>query len=427
MRRVWLALLVMAAPAGAQDTLRLGELQASAVAADPRAAQASLRVRASELRLRNLSSEGLPRVALTGQATHQSEVPAIPIRLPNVSVPEPPATRYELLLGVEQRLYDPTAAPRGAVERARLEAERAELEATLHPLRAEVSQAFFGAYLLQAGIGEADALAADLEARLAVVRAQVREGAALPGDTAALRAELLRVGEEREELAAARRAALSLLGALTGRAVGEGSVLAMPELSEEVSRARASPADAVRSHPGFAVFAATRARLEREGSVVEAAAKPRVAAFGQLGYGAPGYAQFSDEPHDYWLAGVRASWSPWSWGTVARDRELIEVQRRAVETEEEALAARLHRQVQDELAHLDRLRGALETDERIIALREQLERQARAQLQERVISPSQYVDARTDLQQARLALLRHAAELARAQADYLTTLGIPVR
>jgi len=53
-----------------------------------------------------------------------------------------------------------------------------------------------------------------------------------------------------------------------------------------------------------------------------------------------------------------------------------------------------------------------------------VERQARAQLDERAITASAYVDVRSKLEEARIARQRHAVELARARARYLTTLGI---
>ena len=98
-----------------------------------------------------------------------------------------------------------------------------------------------------------------------------------------------------------------------------------------------------------------------------------------------------------------------------------------IDTEEAAFSAGLRRQVLDEEATIDRLTEALATDERIIELRGQVERQARAQLAERVITPAAYVSVRRDLQDARLARGRHRVELARAQASYLTTLGAAPR
>jgi outer membrane protein TolC len=73
---------------------------------------------------------------------------------------------------------------------------------------------------------------------------------------------------------------------------------------------------------------------------------------------------------------------------------------------------------------MEHLHAALDVDERIVLLREQVERQARAQLEERAITAADYVTVRTDLDDARVARLRHQIELAQAQAGYLTTLGI---
>lgn len=403
-----------------QDTLRLGALQDAAVQRDPRARQAQMQARATELRLRNLDAERLPRLGVRAEATRQSEVASLPIEMPGVEVPEPPKSRFEAAVEAQVTLWDGgVLASRREVERARLQAAQAQLAAQLHPLRMEVAEAFFAAFLLQERMAEAGTLLDDLEARLAMVRAQLRAGAALPGDTAALRAELLGAAQQRDELAADRRAALRVLAQLTGRDAGEADVLALPDLDDRMG------VDGPH-HPQYAVFAAERARLEREAALVRARTQPQVSAFGQLAYGRPGLAQFRDDLHEYWIGGVRVRWQPWDWGAAGREGQVLQVQRQMVDTEEAAFTARLGREVADELAALPRLRDALAADDRIVALREQVERQARVQLEERAITAAAYVDARTDLQEARVARQRHRVELARAQARYLTTLGVEI-
>lgn len=413
----------------AQDTLRLGALQQAAVSRDPRAEQAALQARASELRLANLHAERLPALTGRAQATRQSEVASIPISLPGGATPPvPPKGQFEARVEVEQLLYDGGVLDRRrSSERAQLGIEQAQVAAALHPLREEVTEAFFAAYLLQERAAEISTLLQDLEARLAMTRAQYRAGTALAGDTAVILATALRAMEDRAEVESGRRAAVARLSLLTGGSISERDVLALPRLASAVERLRASPGDTAAmpaSRPEYAVFAARRERLARDAAVISARTRPQVSAFAQLAYGRPGFAQFERDLHDYWIAGVRARWAPFNWGTSDRERGLLGVQRQIVDTEEAAFTARLRREVQDELAEMDRLAAALATDERIIALREQVERQARAQAEERAITAAAYVDIRTDLQDARLARRRHAAELERARARYLTTLGI---
>lgn len=425
---VVVALLGCAGPLTAQqDTLRLGELHAAALRSDARVRELELREAATDLRLRNLSAERLPRLTVSADASLQSEVAGIPLDLPGSEVPVPPKDRYEAAVGADWLLYDggEVEAER-AVATAELEAERARLLAELHPLRAEVNAAFFGALLLQERAAEIGTVIQELEARLVEVRAQVVEGAALPGDSAAIRAELLGTTQRLDAVAAERRAALRTLAELTGQAVSEADLLVLPELGEVLSLFdRAVSGDPPAGvHPQYAVFTAERERLAREEAVIGSGAQPRASAFGRVAYGRPGLEQFTHELHEYWVAGLRVEWRPWDWGTRRRQREALRIQGEIVRAEEEAFTDRLSRQLHQPLETIHRLEEALATDAEIVALRELIVQQATAQFRERVIPVSAYVEALTDLQAARVARVTHEVELARARVDYLTILGI---
>ena len=411
----------------AADTLRLEALQAGALARDPRGRQLSLLDSASGLRVESLAAERLPQLSLTADAQHQSDVTKVALGLPGVRPPAPPKDRWQAVLGVQQVLYDAGGvAGRQAVERARLAESREGVRVAQYRLRAEVSAAFFGAYLARERGAELGALLADLEARLAVVRTRVREGAALPGDTAALTAEMLRAGQSVRDLEAARRASLAVLARVSGAQADTTDVLVLPDRSAEVARVVAGGgASAARARPEFAQFSRSRARLARETELVAAERRPRVFAFGQAGYGKPGLDQFRTTPDQFWIAGVRTEWRPWTWGTTSRTQETLRLQQRVVDTEEAAFADALERAVQGDLEDMARLREAIALDERIIALREQVERTTRIQLDEGAVTTTEYVRARTELLEARLAARRHRAELAQAEARFLNTVGIP--
>ena len=94
-----------------------------------------------------------------------------------------------------------------------------------------------------------------------------------------------------------------------------------------------------------------------------------------------------------------------------------------IERDEQALARSLARQVVSDLEEIKRLAVGLADDQRVVALRTEVERQARAQHDEGAITTADYVTTRTDVLEARLTLQRHRVELAQARATYLTTLG----
>ena len=422
-----LGLALLSAQAQPADTLRLSDLHRAAIALDPRHRQLVLQDSAATLRIRNIAADRLPAVRLAADAARQSEVITLPIQVGGGGIPAPPAGRYEAALEIEQRLYDGgITGRREDAEVARLRAERARIATALHPLREEVNRAFFGALLQRHRMEEVTLAAGDLEARLDVVREQVRAGAALPGDTAEIRAALLRARQEHAQATSERRAALAVLSHLTGLELSDTSELMLPpagslaESSLETIDADASP------HPRYALFDAELGRLDRLAAVAAATPRPRVSAFGRWAYGSPGPRQFETDPYDYWTVGLRVQWQPWNWSSTRRERALLAVEGEMLRAERAAFTADVLRRIEQDLAAVARLRDAIAMDDEIVTLREQLERQAAAQLIEGEITPADYVSVRTDLQSARLARSRHQVELAHAGVRYLTALGYEV-
>ena len=256
--------------------------------------------------------------------------------------------------------------------------------------------------------------------------ARVREGAALPSEELALRAELLRRRQVVADLAASRRASLDVLADLTGLALDSVSMLDTPDLAGEVAQARTGLAN-VRKRAEYEQFARTRALLERQENARAAQDRPRVSAFGRVGYGRPGLNPLNDTFDAYWLAGVQLQWTPLNWGTTSRDREVLALQRQIVSAEEQQFTESLRRGVAQDVASIDRLAVTLAADDEIIALRERIAAETRLRFAEGVVTSAEYVDRETDVLSARISRATHRVELAQARARFLTTLGIEVR
>jgi outer membrane protein TolC len=424
-----LALTLVRPPAAAQDTLSVERLQEAALRSDPRANQRGLLRAATDLRLAVIAADRLPQLEINGQGTHQSDVTRPTFGVPGVTVPDFPKDRWQTTLDVEQRLYDGgDVARRRELEEARHAESQAALDVALYELRSDVNSAFFSAFLFEKRSAEYDALVADLDARLAAVRARVEAGTALGRDAAEIEAERVRAGLQRDEARASRRASLAILADLVGEPVDTTAVLVL--LTDEPERAY--PADlatlaALRRRPEFDQFRRSRERLDREVAYTSTENRPRVFAFGQAGVGLPGLDQFRQSSDAFYQAGIRVEWRPWTWRSGGRKAAAYRLQQDVVATEEKALGRRLARAVATDLEDIDRLKAALVDDERVVALRTEVERQARAQYDEGAITTPDYVETRTDVLEARLTLERHRVELAQARSRYLTTLGITPR
>jgi outer membrane protein TolC len=424
-----LGAIVLAAHAGAQattDTLRLADLQSAAMRRDPRDVQAALLAQQSRLRRENIQADRNPTLAIEAVAQYQSDVTRLALSLPGVQVPTPPHDTYDARVVAQQRLFDPTRGPRLAVEDAQLASSRASLATALYVNRQTVNDAFFAALRSQAQIAELETSLTDLEAQLSVAVARVREGAALPSEEMIIRAELLRRRQVVAEVHAAQASSLVILADLTATRLDTGRVFGEPDVAATVQLARTA-LDSARGRPEFAQFAAARDLLVKQEEARSAADKPRLSLFGRAGYGRPGLNALNTSFDTYWLAGVQAQWSPWTWGTSARDREALRLQRQIVDADEAAFAAGLRRAVAQDLASIDRLAADLASDDEIIALRERVLLETRARYREAVINSAEYVDRQTDVLSARITRAQHRVELAQYRAHFLTTLGIEIR
>jgi outer membrane protein TolC len=405
----------------------LETLQQAAIDTDPRAREVQLLASQSELRLKNIAVGRLPSVNVQGQGQYQSDVPHLSLTLPGTAQPliSPPKATVDGYVGVDQRLFDPTLGAQSRLEHAQLDENQARVRTTLFTLRQQVNDAFFAAAGLQERAGALAATIADLETRLRETDARVTDGTALPADSAAVEATLLERRQDASQIVADRRAALARLSTLTGQSLGETDTLALPDLADAVARARSAPD--TRARPEYEQFARTRDRIARQQEVASAQEKPRLSAYGRLGYGKPGLNFISNQFESYGLAGVRLQWNAWTWGSADREREALAIQQQVVAADEEAFTKSIGVANESDLDTIDRLRDALTLDDRIVMLRELVERSAQVRFQEAVVTASEYLDRSTELLQARFARAGHEVELAQASARLLTTLGLEVR
>ena len=422
------AALVTPCVTGAQargDSLRLEALQAAAERHDPRASQLAIRESQAALRLRTIANEWLPTVTAQADAQHQSVVTEFPA-VPGRSAVSLLHDTFDANVNVTEPLLDPTRSKRAAAERAQLARARADVATALYDLRWQVNASFFTAAALSARRAAVAAAIADLEAQAKVAESRVRNGTALRGELSALRAEVLRRRQDDAQLLADRDAALRVLADLTGVAIARDAALALPSLGQRVAEAR-SRGDSVVARPELERFERMRDVLSRQADLVAAQTRPRVSAFARGGVGRPGLDILSTRAETYWVGGVEVRWHPLDWGRSAREREALELERHAVTSDAAAFRDAVRRQTLGDLATIDRLEQVLAADDEIVALREQIVREATARFRESTITAAEYVDRQTELLTARISRGLHRVELEQARAAYLTTLGLQVR
>ena len=426
-----------ASGAAALDTLTLEQAHEMVRDRYPLAGQPEMQRQMRDQQVRNAEAAWLPELRLSALAQYQSDVTEIDIRLPaapdGFDIPTQPRDRYQVALDLEQRLYDGgRTRSRRELEHSRTDVALQKIQVDQHELRNRVNDTWFAIHALRAQQAALEITAQDLTRRLQEITSQVEHGAVPATQADIIRAEQLRIAQQMRSLKAREKSAISVLSILLDADLPDDIVLRMPEVPEwhdvtELQDQSSGPGPRIhpdfRQRPETSLFEAQHSELAQQKELVTASYRPRISAFGQAAYGRPGLNMFEESFQPWYIVGVRASWSIWNWGTADREREILHIRQRLVDNQQEIFDRNMHAAVQHDLERIDELREAIRTDQEIIALHENIVRDAASRLEHGAITATEYISELANRQRATINRDLHRIELARAWQNYLTTLG----
>ena len=410
---LWTLAFWTSAPA---DTLRLDACYLLAEAHHPRRQELALQDNIAALRLENLDARFLPTLTLQSQATYQSAIPSFPIALPGVAGPDISHDQYRVSLNVDQLIYDGGVVRRQqALERLQRDILHQEVAVDLYRVRDQVNTAYFGALAADARLASLHTLAEDLASRHARLEAQVRAGVVTPGNADVMEVERLRVDQQIAEAESARRTALSVLSELIGQPVY--APLAWPE-------APAADFENRRARPEYVAFALQSDLLATQRDLAGLKTRPRVVSFAEAAYVRPaGLDLFDNRFQPFYSFGLRVQWGFWDWRVSQRDREALTLQQDVVAAREEVFTRQLDLAAVEHEQTIERLEALLAQDEEIITLRARIAEAAASQLENGVLTATDYLIERNAEQQARLTRDLHALQLLKSRIDYATVIA----
>jgi len=379
--------------------------------------QKDLYSRIADYNQANIKTNFLPQTNLNGQASWQSDVTKVPIKIPNLTIPTPDKDMYKLTLDVNQLIFDAGSTKRQEeLEKISLEVNRQGVDVEIYKLRDRVSQIYFGILLLKENEELLKSTRADIESREKKIESQVTHGTMLASNLTVLQVEVLKIEQSMAELHFSQEALIQSLVELTGIKMTTSSLLQLPEPIIE------GGSTAIK-RPELKLFELQKDRLTGMDKLTDTKTKPRLLGFGTLGYGRPGLNMLSNDFKGYAMFGAKLSWNVWDWNQTNNERQVYGVQKSIIETEKQSFNQNLNIALQNNLSEINKYQSLIDTDNRIIQLRNDITLSAASQLDNGVITSTEYLTEVNNELQARLSLKTHLVKLTQAKFDYLITLG----
>ena len=171
------------------------------------------------------------------------------------------------------------------------------------------------------------------------------------------------------------------------------------------------------------LFDLQHASMERGKELAGRKRMPVLYAFGQTGYGKPGYNMLSEKWDYYYMVGAGLRWKIWDWNNSAREKQLIGFQQQVLENKRMAFDREMESMMVQEEARMEQYRKTMEMDRHILELQEKISSQAAVQLENGTMTATDYITELNKESLARIALATHQVLLMQSTANYLTIQG----
>jgi len=414
---IFVMLMVFNLQAQVPDTLTLDFCHQRAVAYYPLIKQKQLLAESSGLKNENADKNYLPQFDVNGRATYQSDVTKVPISFPGVSIPTPDKDVYDLYLGLNQLIWDGgITREQKNIENADLLVNQQQVEVELYKVKERVNGLFYKILLFKTNKEALLINRQNVVEKLKELTSGIENGMVLQSNGDVLQAQILQIDQSIIEIDAETGATYKMLGQMLEMEIPVSTVLLLPDPAVEVQ-------SFINQRPEYLLLDLQKNKLEISKNLISANTLPKFSGFGKLGYGKPGLNMLSTDFDSYYMVGVGLSWDIINWNKPKNQKKLLDLQQGIVETQKEALDLNVKIQVEDDLAQIEKINALIANDENLIILREKITKTASSQLDNGIITSTQYLDELNKATRARLDLETHRIQLSFAKINYLKTIG----
>ena len=376
----------------------------------------NLIARTAAINIANLGKGYLPQFSINGQASYQSAVTEVDVPIPGLEIDAPEKDQYKLTADINQLIYDGGATKQQkSFQQLNAAVEQQQVEVELFKLKERINQVYLGILYLDEQIKQVELVRQDLQTGLNKVRAQVQNGVAFRSNENVLRAEVIRAEQRSVELRSSRAALIETLSLFVNQPLDTSAVFEMPD----------APAitDTTVKRPEIKLFSDQSALLNQQNKLINARNMPRTSLFLQGGYGRPGLNLLKNEFDFFYIGGVRLSWQLGGLYTAKNDKELVKINRGIVDLKKDVFLLNTNAETKKQRAEINKLQQLISSDKEIIDLRKSVTASAKAQLENGVMTASDYLREINNEDQARQTLITHEIQLLQAEIAYETLLG----
>lgn len=419
MKTIAAMLIVTLTPAlSGQEIVTLLQCHRDAVENAPRTLDRESIQQIGILKEEQVSAKWYPALELNGKISYQSDVVTVALEGAPISIdfPDVPHDQYGVNLDLRQTLYDGGMSKElRLLEQAKTAANLQQVEVDLHSLKRKVNHYYFGMLILQENRKNLEIHMENLVSRREVLRNAIEMGVIPEAELKVIDVEILRIKQSYAELDSRKEAVLEALNLLCETEYNGETHFELPEFS--------GYPDNHAERPEHLLFELQDASLEAGKRLAGKKRMPLLYAFGQTGYGLPGYNMLGGEWDLYYMIGAGLKWNIWDWNCTRKEQQVVAHRQQMLRNRRASFDKKIATMLVQEESNIERFRKSMELDEQVLNLREEVSEHAASRLSNGTITATDYI---TELNKENLARINrdtHRIQLMQSMANYLTIQG----
>lgn len=366
-----------------------------------------------------LQNEWLPRINLTGQATYQSEVTSF--EFPGIDGIKIPKDQYNIGLIIRQNVIDGGKTKQAyEVDRLSTAVNVQQNETQLYTLAGRTNELYGGVLLARENIRILNVIKQDIQNSEKSVQSAVKTGTALQSNLDALVAQELTTDQNIIEAQGNLRGLYQAFSLLLKRPLDDSTnftsdISINQNLSDSLNR------------PETELYGLQRQLLDARIKQIDKDIIPTLQVFGEGNYGRPGYNFLRTSMGLYGRVGVSLNWDIAALYNRNNTKKNLQINKQSLDAQEAAFNLNTQATLATQSSDIQKLKDIISKDLQIVTARQKVTRTAQLQLQNGVITSTDYLNELDKEMTARMNQKLHEVQLMTAISNYNITKGIKIQ
>ncbi len=364
---------------------------------------------------KNINSAWFPQLSMDLKATEFSEVASFKLQgFPPMVFPK---DQENFGLNLYQSIYDGgISAQQKKTDIANTETEIQKNEVELYKVKDKVIQLYGNILLTKENLNVLKSFMEDITSRKDKMTSTVENGIMLKSNLEVLEAEMLKTNQKIIEANSNLKVLCQVLSLLTNKLIDVNTEFT------GISISSVNKTDSIK-RPELKLFDFQQNLIEQRIELSNRKLFPHLSLFGSGAYGRPGYNFLNQDFRFYGLAGLNLKWDISSFYNISFEKKNLMINKKMIDEQKELFQLNLNTTMLQQNGEIDKLKQVIEIDKSIVEKRKSISKSTSGQLDNGLITSSDYLTELNAEKQAVLNQLIHEIQLGIAIRNYNVTTG----